>query len=223
MAIRRGTIHRVTGLQKALGLLVLTNDEWNEAPTEELAGALVYPDSGPGRESIPATGLFAGPLLSVPKAAVDVALVQLAAGQLMPVEDMLVDVLALDHLRAIPPQGPPAQPGVIDYPRWSEIYYAGPPLGEPPETKRRVAVSNDSYNRALKGAIFVRTTTSANRGGEGFPELRDGTKAVCLLPTFVPSSHVRLGARDRRPDPRQFFLPDMAAIAEGLGDALGLS
>jgi len=222
VAIRRGTIHRVKGFTEALGLLVLTNDDWNDAATGELAGALVYPGSGPERESIPATGLFAGTLLSVPKAVLDVALVQLSAGQLRPVEDMLVDVLALDQLRTKTPQSPPTQPGVIDYPRWSEIYYAGPPVGEPAETKRRVTVSTDSYNRALKGAIFVRTTTSANRGGEGFPELRDGTKAVCLLPTFVPSSQVRLGPRDRRPDPRQFFIADMAAIATGLGDALQL-
>ena len=111
---------------------------------------------------------------------------------------------------------------MIDYPRWSEIYYAGPPVGKPPERKRPVAVSTDSYNRALKGAIFVRTTTSANRGGEGFPELRDGTKAVCLLPTFVPSAQVRLGPRDRRPEPRRFLMADMAAIAAGLGEALQL-
>lgn len=222
MAIRRGTIHRVDSFTKALGLLVLTNDEWNDAATKELAGALVYPDAGPGREQIPAAGLFAGTLLSTPKSELGVALVQLAAGQLKPVEDMLIDVLALDRLRAMPPQAPPTQPGVIDYPRWSEIYYAGPPLGEPPQPKRRVCVSNDSYNRALKGAIFVRTTTSPNRAGEGFPELRDGTKAVCLLPTFIASSYVRLAARDGRPDPRRFFLPDMAAIAAGLRDALQL-
>lgn len=222
MAIRRGTIHRVREFPRAFGLLVLTNDEWNDAPTSELAGALVYQDAGPGRESIPGTVLFAGPLLSTPKAVLDVALQQLEAAQLKPVEDMLVDVLALDRLRTTPPQGPVGQPGVINYPRWSEIYYAGPPVGEPPQTKRRVAVSIDSYNRALKGAIFVRTTTSANRGGVGFPELRDGTKAVCMLPTFISASYVRLGARDRRPDPRQFVLSDMAAIAHSLGDALQL-
>lgn len=220
MSIRRGTIYQVPEFKTASGLLVLTNDEWNEAQTKEIAGTPVFSGVGPGREPIPGTSLFAGTVLTVEKEWLATAVRQLDASQLKPVEDMLTDVLALDLLRTSPPQGPTGQPGLIDYPRWSEIYYAGPPLGDPPEPKRQVAVSSDGYNHALKGAIFVRTTTSSRRGGEAFPALADGTKAVCMLPTFIPSTNVRLGARERRPVPRQFFLPDMAAIASGLGFAL---
>lgn len=220
MSIRRGTIYQVREFKTASGLLVLTNDEWNDGQTNELAGTAVFSGPGAGREPIPDTQLFAGTVLTIPRTWLATAVTELDSAQLAPVEDLLRDVLALDILRANPPQRPTGQPGVIDYPRWSEIYFAGPPLGDPPEPKRQVAVSNDNYNRALKGAIFVRTTTSSRRGGAEFPSLVDGTKAVCMLPSFISSTNARIGRHDGRPDPRQLFLPDMATIADGLGNAL---
>ncbi len=223
MAIRRGVLYRVPTFRRASGLLVLTNDEWNEAPTLDLAGALTYPEAGPGRTEIPRTGVWAGPLLAIPKADLADALVELGAAQLGPVEAALVESLALRELLSTPPRAPQGLPGVIDYPRWSQIYYAADPVGDPPERKRYVAVSHDAYDRALGGAIFVRTTTSARRGGRGIPALRDGAKAVCVLATFISSQSVRMRRSDQRPDPAQLFLVDMAMVAAGLVDAFELA
>lgn len=223
MAIRRGTAYRVPAFARAAGLLVLTNDEWNDAPTEELSGALVFADAAPGRTAVPDLGIWAGPLLAVPKDALADAMIELSAEQLRPVEDALCDVLGLRDLLASPPRSPSSLPGPVDYPRWSQIYSPGPPVGEPPERKRRVAVSHDAYDRAMGGAIFVRTTTSPKRGGRGIPTLQDGTtKALCVLPSFISGQSVAMRPGDR-PQPGQLFLADMGAVAEGLVDALELS
>ena len=223
MAIRRGTIYRTSAFSRASGLLVLTNDEWNDAPTQDLSGALVFTEAGPGRTAIPKADVWAGLLLAVPKDILIEPVADLAPQQLRPVEDALCDALALRDLCATPPTVPPGLSGVIDYPRWSQIYYAGPPVGVPPQRKRHLVVSHDAYNRALSGAICVRTTTSNRRGGRGIPALRDGSKAVCVLATFISSGRVRMGRGDVRPVPAQLFLPGMASVAHGLIDAFELS
>lgn len=222
MAIRRGAIYRVPALVIARGLLVLSNDEWNDAPTEELSGALVFAEAGAGRTAIPGLALYAGQLLRVPKADLTDPLVELSPDQLVPVEDGVSEILGLDDLLSDPPRAPVAQPGEIDYPRWSNVYRAGDRVGTPAERKRYLVVSHDQYNRALGGAICVRTTSSARRGGPTIPTLRDGvTKVVCALPTFWSSR--RVGIREARPAPAQFFMPDMRTVAAGLREALALS
>lgn len=221
MAIRRGTLYRVPALTRADGLLVLTNDEWNEAPTRELSGALAFADEGPGRTPIPGLALYAGPLLRVPKDDLGEATVELSPEQLGPVEDAVFELLGLGELLGDPPRAPGGSPGPIDHPRWSNIYYAGPPVGTPPERKRYLVVSHDRFDRAMGGAVCIRTTTSERRGGRTIPTLRDGrTKAVCVLPTFFSSQSVRL--REGRPTPAQLFLPDMRIVATGLREALAL-
>lgn len=222
MAIRRGTFYRVRTFARALGLLVLTNDEWNEASTSEVSGALVYPDPGAARTPIPGLTLHAGPLLRVLKDDLTDPLVEFSPDQVAPVEDAISEILGLDALLSDPPRVPASQPGVIDYPRWSNIYYAGQPVGTPPERKRYLAVSQDQYNRVLDGAVCVRTTTSERRGGSTIPTLRDGvTKAVCVLPTFYSTHGV--GIHGPRPVPAHLFLADMVTVAAGLREALALS
>lgn len=104
---------------------------------------------------------------------------------MVPVEEAIVEILGLDELQNDPPRAPVVQPGPIDYPRWSNIYYAGPRVGAANERKRYLAISHDQYNRAMGGAICIRTTTSERRGGRTIPTLSDRvTKAVCVLPTF---------------------------------------
>lgn len=224
VAIRRGVLYRVPTFVRASGLLVLTNDEWNEATTQDVAGALTYAEAGSGRTSVPGTGTWTGPLLAIPKADLAEANVEFDGLQLRVVEDALCDALALRELLSTPPRSLRGFPGVIDYPRWSQIYYAGGLVGSPPERKRYLAVSQDAYNRALGGAVFVRTTTSTRRGGRGIPTLRDGTtKAVCVLPTFISKHSVAMDPHDRRPQPEQFSPADMAAAAAGLADALQLA
>ena len=224
MAIRRGVLYRVPAFVRASGLLVLTNDEWNETTTEDIAGTPTYADAGSGRTVVPGTGTWTGPLLAIPKADLAEANVELDSAQLRVVEDALCDALALRELLGTPPRSPHGFPGVIDYPRWSQIYYAGVPLGSPPERKRYLAVSHDAYNRALEGAVFVRTTTSTRRGGRGIPTLGDGTtKAVCVLPTFISRHSVGMRPRDQRPQPAQLSPADMATVAAGLVDALELA
>lgn len=221
MAIRRGTIYRIPRLVIASGLLVLTNDEWNEAPTEELSGALVFAEAGAGRTAIPGLAFHAGQLLRVPKGDLTDPLVELSPDELARVEDGVFEILGLDDLLSERPRAPVAQPGEIDYPRWSNIYRAGDRIGTPPERKRYLVVSHDRYNRALGGAICVRTTSSVRRGGPTIPTLGDGvTKAVCALPTFW-SSH-RVGIREARPVPAQLFMPDMRIVAAALLEALAL-
>lgn len=221
MAIRRGTFYRVPTFPRALGVLVLTNDRWNEAPTVEVSGALIFTEADAGRTPIPGLAAHAGPLLRVLKAELTDPLVELSPQQLVPVEDAVSEVLGLDDLLSDPPRSPAAQPGAIDYPRWSNIYYAGEPVGTPPQRKRYLVVSHDRYDRALGGAVCIRTTTSERRGGPTIPTLRDGvTKAVCVLPTFYLTH--RVGIHEARPTPAQLFLPDMSTVAAGLREALTL-
>lgn len=222
MAIRRGTLYRVAAFARADGLIVLTNDDWNNEATLELSGALVFSDPGPGRVTIPDLRLHAGPPLRVPKAQLSDVVAELAPEQLVPVEEALTDILSLDDLLADPPRAPVGQPGRIDYPRWSNIYYAGGRVGEPPERRRYLVVSNDPYNRAMDGSICVRTTTSARRGGPTMPTLLDGvTKVVCPTPTFFSSHSVAI--REARPHgPTQLFLDDMRTVAFAIREALAL-
>lgn len=221
MAVRRGTHYRVPTFARALGLLVLTNDEWNEAPTLEVSGAIVYAEAGPGRMPIPGLPLHAGPLLRLPKEELAEAVVELSPDQLVVVEEAVSEILGLDAVLGDPPRAPVPRPGAIDYPRWSNIYYAGEPVGTPPERKRYLVVSHDPYNHALAGGICIRTTTSERRGGPTIPTLRDGTtRAVCVLPTFYATRSVAI--RATRPAPPQLFMSDMITVAAGLREALAL-
>lgn len=203
------------------GYVVLSNDQWNAARTEEVAGALVYRVSGPGRIQLGSFDAFAGELIAVPKSVLGAPLAVFGAEHLLDTEEFICDALGLRSLHESPPKAPPSQPGAVDYPMWSQIYYAGPPLGTPPQNKRRVVVSADPYNKLMKGAVCVRTTTR-REPGPGFPALGDGTIAVAIAPTFFRETYVRHKPRDARPQPSQLFLPDMARVAEGLVDALDL-
>ncbi|MEK7862024.1 MAG: hypothetical protein AAB295_02030 [Chloroflexota bacterium] len=221
MAIRRGTLYSLTAVPGVSGYLVLSNDQWNTARTEEAAGALVYESPGAARVALAGGKAFVGELVAVSKAALGNPLTQLSAADLRPVEELVCDSLALRELHQQPPQPPPAQPGAIDYPLWSQIYYAGPPLGDPPQNKRRVVASVDSYNSAMRGAVCIRTTTRG-KPGPGFPQLTDGTIAVAMAPTLFFNPYVRFQPRQERPSPSQLFLADMALVAAGIVDALEL-
>lgn len=175
MAIRRGTLYRVSGLTRAHGLLVVTNDEWNEAPTQDLIGALVYTEPGPGWTPIPGAELHAGPLMSVPKVDLLEPLVEFSPERMKPVGEAISEILGLDDLRGDPPRAPAAQAGPIDYPRWSSIYYAGPRVGALSERKRYLVISHDQYNRAVGGrSAFGRQQAN---GGEDRRSRRSVTRS----------------------------------------------
>lgn len=221
MAIRRAALYPLSIARGASGYLVLSNDRWNAERTQDVAGALVYKDSAPGRVPIPGADAYVGELFTLPKAYLVDPLVLLSSEQMRPAEEFLCEILALRELYQQPPQLPKGLAGVIDYPRWSQIYYAGPPKGDPPQNKRRVVVSIDQYNKVMRGGVCVRTTTKGYPG-PGFPELADKTIAVCMAPDLFSEVLIRSKPRDRRPTPRELYAEDMKRVAEGLVDALDL-
>lgn len=134
------------------------------------------------------------------------------------VEDALRELLAFPSLRVLHPHQPPSPPGPVDYPRWGQVYYRNERIAG--ERKRFVVVSRDDWNRAARGAVFVRTTSQIKRHESAFPHIQRGrAQADCGNPIAMLSGEVSL--RDR-PDPARLSLQDMVAIASGLADALDL-
>lgn len=146
MPVRRGVVYEYSGASGVAGLLVLTNDDWNDnmeevgiVPVREPV-AEASPELYPVVSETPPLQAIAGRLLSVDKTELGRPLVVLDNQQLAAVEDVLCDILALGSLCRREPKRPPLPKGVVDYPLWGEIYYAGEPI----LTARRVLAQRQS-------------------------------------------------------------------------------
>lgn len=163
--------------------------------------------------------IVAGRLLNWSKAELGPPIYVLEDEKMELVEDILIDVLALQDFQAPSPREPSSPPGRVDYPRWGQIYYAGERLSD--QRKRYVVVSNNYWNRDTLTSVVVRTTSQERRGGLFFPTIEGGAaRACCGNVTTFPRATIDL--RGSRPYPSALNLGDMALVAEGLIDALAL-
>lgn len=225
MPLYRGGIYGAAGLsERTIGLLVLTRNTWNESGLMTTIVAPVGPVHEPIGPPAPRVDLGReaqvrlGDLFEAPKDALTDLRYLLDEEGLAPVEDGLCDLLLLRHLCAEPIRVPCPPPGRPRAPQWAEIYYLLSDQHDG-ERKRRVVVSHDLFNRGAGRALAIRTTTSARRGGPGFPSIQGGrARAVCgSLTSFL---HAEFSYE--RPDPPRLFLTDMATIAGELVDVLAL-
>ncbi len=155
-----------------------------------------------------------GRLFSLPKELLGSASARVEEADMRRIEQAVRDVLDLENLLSDAPRRPPAPGGVANYPLWGEIYYAGETVGG--ERNRFIVISNDYWNRTAGSAVVVRTTTSAGRGGPGFPPIQKGqARAVCGEATTFSVKRFRLQPGSR-PQPSRVTLPDMVGIARGL-------
>jgi mRNA-degrading endonuclease toxin of MazEF toxin-antitoxin module len=224
MPVLRGTVYRFAGGSSDLyGALVLTNDVWNR----RMATVGVVPVRAPSSPTSVWEPLFSrepelqarvGFLAAQPRGRLLEARFVLAADQLARVAVALSDLLSVPDLAASPPEAPSSVPGPADYPRWAEIYYAGPPVAG--QVKRYVVVSRDHWNATSASAVAVRTTSQPKAWGTAFPAIQGGAaRACCGDATALPRGRFDLA---RRPSPLSLDLEDMARIARGLADVFEL-
>ncbi len=226
MSIDRGTIYRFTGGSAGtVAFLVLTNNQWNDC-MESVAVVPLQPvdlASTMPTEPVITVGrplrIVAGRVLNWSKDDLGTPLYVLENEKLAEVEDILVDVLALQDLSTRPSRDPSSPPGPVDYPRWGEIYWAGERMEG--ERKRYVVVSNNYWNKDTKTAVMVRTTSQERRGGAFFPAIQQGRARACCgnVTTFARAA---VDLSGNRPFSGRLNLQDMIAVAEGLVDALEL-
>ncbi len=226
MPVHRGTVYGYAGGRAGtIGFLVLTNDDWNDW-MEDVAVVPLQPADPAGvkpEESIVQIGrplrIITGRVLNWSKAELGQPIYVLEEEKMAQVEDMLVDVFALHDLYLQPPREPASPPGPVDYPRWGQICWAGPRIDG--DRKRYVVVSNNYWNRDTKTSLVVRTTGQERRGGVFFPAIQAGKARACCgnVTTF---SRAAIDLTGNRPFPSSLNLKDMAAVAEGLVDALQL-
>ena len=223
--IRRGTVYQLAGGSENLfGVLVLTNDTWNR----RMKTVGVVPVRAPREADSVWTPrfreyplqAFIGFLASFPASRLLESRHVLDDMELSRATQGLADLFHLDSLLDNPPVAPPAVAGTGHFPRWSEIYYAGPPVGPNRQTKRYVVVSDERWNALGRGAIAVRTTSQQKTWGDAFPIIESGAaRACCGDATVFPPTMFNL--RDR-PRPSSLSLDDMVVIARGLCDVLDL-
>ena len=220
----RGTVYRFAGGSPDLyGALVLTNDVWNRrmatvgvAPVRATASADSLWEPVFSRE--PDLQARVGFLAAQPKERLLESRFVLAPDQLARVGSALADLLASPDLTATPPSPPKSVPGPADYPRWAEVYCAGPPIAG--QVKRYVVVSRDQWNGATASAVAVRTTSQPKAWGVAFPAIEGGAaRACCGDATAIPGRRFDL---TNRPFPPSLDLEDMARVARGLADVFDL-
>lgn len=150
-----------------------------------------------------------------PNALLSDGLYTLEPAELRAVEASLRAVLDMQSLLQPAPRLPRAPAGVMDYPRWGEIYY-GPPPSAGLQAKRYVVVSGDVHNRRGR-CVTVRTTSQPKRDSVSFPLIEGGAARACCgdLTTFY-NSELAYQPDDGRPDPSSLDLDDMIAIARGI-------
>ncbi len=223
--IRQGTVYRLEGGSPDLyGVLVLTNDVWNR----RMATVGVVPVRARRDPETIWTPSFGNPplqvsvgfLASLPGRLFQEIRLVLDADERGKVARSLADLLAIEALCADPPAAPPAVAGAGRFPRWGQIYYAGPRVGQSMQTKRYVVVSDERWNALGRGAIAVRTTTQQKSWGEAFPSIEGGlARACCGDATVIPANQFDFHGR---PQPGALSLDDMVAIARGLSDVFDL-
>lgn len=220
MTIQRGVVYSIAGASpRTFGAVVLTNDDWNEQVRDVgvIPLYLEEPDlPAPVVRFTARRSLWAVPgrLVAVHKEILETGLLDLPERVMDSIEDTLSDLLALPQLCSELPMAPESRYSKSDYPRWSEIYYAGKPIGD--ECKRYVVVSHNLWNSVSQGAIVVRTTSQQRRHGAEYPAILDGeARACCALATHVPKKAFSLSVL-RRPTVRSLSLHDMSSIARGI-------
>jgi mRNA-degrading endonuclease toxin of MazEF toxin-antitoxin module len=160
-------------------------------------------------------------VLAIPKGRLGAERRQMTETEMIKVRVGLTELLALTYLRRRTPVNAPAPGGsTVDYPRWGEIYYAGPLIDG--IRKRYVVVSNDFWNQQPDRIHLVVRTTSQNKSpGTAFPEIEHGAARACCgdLTSFRSASFDMLG----RPTPERLDLADMVRVANGLAEVLDFS
>lgn len=217
---QRGTVYRFSGgSPKLVGVLVLTNNVWNRRMNT--VGVVpvrmpVSPDSiwEPVCLGEPRLQARVGYLTSRPRERLEEAIFTLSHDQVAQIGAALADLLAIRDLTADPASVPVAPSGTINYPRWSEVYYVGPPIVG--QIKRYVVVSRDHWNAASGSAITVRTTSQQKNWGAAFPPIEAGAaRACCGDATALPRPRFDFV---RRPSPAVLDFDDMVNVARGLAD-----
>lgn len=160
-------------------------------------------------------------VLAIPKDRLGAERRQTTETEMFKVKVGLTELLALTYLRRPTPANAPTPGGsVVDYPRWGEIYYAGPLVNG--SRKRYVVVSNDFWNQQPdKIHLVVRTTSQKKSPGTAFSEIEHGAARACCgdLTSFRSASFDMIG----RPTPERLDLADMVRVANGLAEVLGIS
>jgi len=218
VALRRGSTYKPPpGLGADTdSLLVVTNDDWNRVMGD--VGViplkpLLDPNSlRPRVCDWPALMALCGHLVTIDPEALGPETRQLSDDEMSRVDGGLAELLGLPFTCQTPPVLPPSPAGKATYPRWGEIFYVGPAVGE--VFKRYVVVSNDYWNAAAGSAVVVRTTTQLKRVGRSFPAIEDGAACACCgdATTFIHADF----DLTHRPTPARLSLDDMAKVSWGL-------
>lgn len=226
MVAYRGAIYRAAP-EDARYWLVVSTDDWNQVMSDVVAVPLDDAGVVGGVPSGCAVDVNGESLVGVAGAVQSISsdrelgprVAGAAVEDMQAVERQMSELLQLRSLcgptpRAVPVVGHPAR-----YPRWSEIYF-GPRLGDPPETKRYVVVSDNVWNATMPRVLCVRTTSSRQRGGAGFPAIQRGAAKACC----GNITSLRVGALDlrNRPSPPSLGLHDMVTIAHEVAELLEL-
>lgn len=220
MATQRGVVYSIAGASpRTFGAVVLTNDDWNENMREvgviplylgepDLPAPIVHFTARRSLWAVP------GRLVAVHKEVLEVGLLDLPEGVMNAIEDALLDLLALPQLCSEFPMAPESCYSKSDYPRWSEIYYAGEPVGD--KRKRYAVVSHNLWNSRSGGAIAVRTTSQQRCYGVEYPAIQSGAaRACCAQATYISAKVFSLSVY-RRPSVHSLSLHDMSSIARGI-------
>ena len=226
MPVRRGVVYEYQETDSnTAGLLVLSNDDWNDTMSGAVVVPLRIPETVPFPDFHPSLRIngqslmiMAGRLLDWKKEELGAPMLAVEDELMDCVEDALVDILSLKYLCVSPPVFPASPSGITNYPRWGEIYYAGKRIAG--ERKRYVVVSNDFWNKATGTAIAVRTTSQTRKGGSHFPSIQQGAARACCgnVTTYRVTSFSLRGTD--RPAPSRLNLTDMSAVAKGLVEVL---
>ena len=160
----------------------------------------------------PALMALCGHLVAIESSNLGPEIRQLSDDEMARVEDGVAELLGLRYLCQKPPLLPPSPAGAAAYPRWGEVYYAGPAVDN--QTKRHVVVSNDYWNSTAGNGVAVRTTSQLKRAGLSFPAIENGAAVACCgdATSFVHADFDLVG----RPEPPRLALDDMSRIAWGL-------
>jgi len=229
MPVQRGVLYGAPNDPDVAAWLVLTNDDWNThlryIGAVPLANPAALDDVPPHSPAVVLDGMghhaVTAALTSIDRDDdLGSSLGAATDDELRHVEAALIDLLDLRPLLRTPARALPLAPGPLS-PMWGDIYF-GPPRGErgAEEHKRYVVVSNNQWNVAMPQVVCVRTTTSARRGGPGFPEIQGGrARACCGQTTAIRTAGLELR---RRPVPSRLGLQDMVAIARDIVDTYEL-
>lgn len=175
----------------------------------------------PSVSNVPGLVAMLPNVLALPKEKLGAERRQMNDMEMLSVEVGLKELLALTYLcRPSPVNAPSPGGSLVNYPRWAEIYYAGPLING--ARKRYIVVSNDFWNQQPDRIhLVVRTTTQMKSPGTAFPEIEGGRAQACCgdITSFKSHSFDMID----RPTPERLYLADMALVANGLAEVLGIS